>query len=139
MRAPSIKTLHEAFPNLHPCVASEIRKLVRNVDDKDTLAHVIETSHGDTHKWRMSCYGDPINQAFSRREIVLHAIDRMLGTYGVEALGPSDNDPHFVSRYQYCNAGDPYVATLIYKRDTDNLFVGCWGNIVEREDRKGTW
>lgn len=34
--------------------------------------------------------------------------------------------------YEYLDAGDPYTPTLIYKRDTDNLYIGCWGDIAER-------
>lgn len=139
MKAPSLKALEESFPNLHPCTGVEIRKLARSVDDKDALAYLLETYHPETHAYRRQCFNDPIDRAFSRRELVLHAIDRMLGTHGVEALGPTDNDPHYVPRYQYCNAGDTYATTLIYRRDSDRLFVGCWGDIVEREDKEGAW
>jgi hypothetical protein len=36
------------------------------------------------------------------------------------------------ARFEYCNAGDPYIATLIYARDADALRIGCWGDLVER-------
>jgi hypothetical protein len=53
-----------------------------------------------------------------------------MGTYGVEPLG--DVEMREGPPYEYCNMGDPYRYTLIYKRATDNLYVACWGDIAER-------
>lgn len=37
--------------------------------------------------------------------------------------------------YEYLDSGDSYNATLIYKRATDNLYIGCWSTIAERMPR----
>jgi hypothetical protein len=66
-----------------------------------------------------------------RTTLVLHAIDRILTTHGVEPLGASMHVP-YTPDYEYCNTGEPYTPTLIYKRETDRLFIGCYGDIAER-------
>ncbi len=40
--------------------------------------------------------------------------------------------------YEYCNAGDPYSATLIYKRATDTLLIAGWGDIAESDKALAT-
>ena len=75
-----------------------------------------------------------------RRTIILDAVNELVGGYGVEALGPRGSFSSGGSpRYEYVNMGDTYATTLIYRTKTDNLFIGDWGSIVEREDRAGRW
>lgn len=62
--------------------------------------------------------------------MILHAVDRLLGTFGVEVLDRRENSTS--PEYEYLNTGDPYNTTLVYKRSTDNLFIGAWGDIAER-------
>jgi hypothetical protein len=62
--------------------------------------------------------------------LALDAINHMVDANGVEALGPVDM--HEGPPFLYLNMGDPYVATLIYDRDRDLLFVGNWGDIAEK-------
>lgn len=64
--------------------------------------------------------------------MMLHAIDEILGTFGVEPLGPVDmrDGPPF----EYCNTGDSYAATIIYSRESDTLRIGSWGDIAERHE-----
>lgn len=54
------------------------------------------------------------------------AIDIAGGFHGVEYLGRCKRSGRNV---YYCNAGDTYAATLIFK--SKRLTVGCWGDIVE--------
>jgi hypothetical protein len=84
------------------------------------------------HVQRM--YSTPYRNRDWRRSVILHAIDRALGTHGVESLGPVDDEhgPPFL----YCNAGDTYAATLIYDRDADELTIGCWGDALEAYERE---
>ena len=74
-------------------------------------------------------YSDPYNSHMWRVTVALHAIDKIMGTYGVEPLGPvgTSGPP-----YEYLNTGDSYGTTLIYRKSTDNLFIGDWGSIAER-------
>ena len=55
------------------------------------------------------------------------AIDKILGTYGVEHLGYSKRTKHEV---YYCNAGDTYATTILFIGP--HLRVGCWGDLMER-------
>lgn len=65
--------------------------------------------------------------------MILHAIDTLIGTFGVEPLYGSRQEAHGIELpHYYLNTGGSYNTTLIYKRETDNLFIGCWGNIAER-------
>lgn len=132
MRAPSAARLMEAFKDLTRENANLIRKLAHAADDPVRFSSLI---HGNavlsaTAAYARSCYGDPFDSGMWRRTMALHAIDRLLGTYGVEPLGTVD--VHDGPAFEYCNAGDTYATTLIYMRDTDTLRIGCWGDLVER-------
>jgi hypothetical protein len=78
-----------------------------------------------TRAWLRQCFHEPND--LDRR---LAALDELLGTHGVEACGPA---------FEYLNAGDAYNLTVIYSRKTDSFRLGCWGDIVEREDTRGEW
>lgn len=67
----------------------------------------------------------------------LATIDRLLGTYGIETigpLGPMDDPDHGIvhprarrfigKRVHYCNAGDPYTPTVCYC--DGQWYVACW-------------
>lgn len=74
-----------------------------------------------TQAWIESCYNPP-----SEREIILAAIDEILGNYGVEAeeLRPG-------RWLEYSNTGDSYAPTVVLWRGV--LRISSWGDIVERE------
>lgn len=129
MRCPTIPTLMKHFP-LTRAEAAKIRKLAKLADDGDKLAEFIEAECPETQAYVRQCYNDPFDSHTWRVTMALHAIDRVLGTLGVEPLGEVNvrNGPP----YEFCNTGDTYATTLIYKRDTDTLFIGNWGDLVER-------
>ena len=56
------------------------------------------------------------------------AVNRILGTHGVEYLGKRKGNRNHV---YYCNAGDTYATTVLF--DGDHLRVGTWGDLVERD------
>jgi len=71
-------------------------------------------------------------------DIRLMALNEFLDFHGVEPLYKTRHEPGFgqVSTDQviahYLNAGDPYVATLVYRpRAPNNLTVRCWGDLPE--------
>lgn len=81
----------------------------------------------------------------NRLECKLEALDRLLGTHGVELLCGSKSEIDYAdsctgydSSYtgpdvEYLNAGDTYAATLIY--DHSRAFpwrIACWGDYAER-------
>ncbi len=60
-------------------------------------------------------------------EAALDAIDKIIGTHGVEyiAAGHNKKSPAIA----YCNAGDPYYSTVLF---VNGRFAVCgWGAIVE--------
>lgn len=138
MRCPSVKALCATFRDLTREQALLIRKLAKRVDDRERFEAVLEKYCPDTVHLRGGLYSYN-----GRVEVALGEMDRLLGTHGVEALPGQDHWQDFGDwRYppwEYLNAGDPYVATLIYTRMTNTLRIGCWGDIVERHDRKGEW
>lgn len=125
MRCPSTKTLTATFRDLSIKDANLIRKLAKAVDSADELEKLIDKSCPQTRDYARSCHGDPYTSQMWRTTMALHAIDVALGGYGVESLGPR-------SEYEYINFGDPYTTTLIYRRKTDSLSIGCWGDIAEK-------
>lgn len=131
MRAPSVKTLLSAFPDLSHKDALLIRRLAHETDSPDTLANTIDQFVPGTARYVRSMYSNPYDSHMWRVTVVLHAINEILGTYGVEALGPARGSSQSTP-YEYLNTGDPYTTTLIYKRATDTLSVGAWGDIAER-------
>lgn len=54
------------------------------------------------------------------------AINNMAGFHGIEYLGRNRRTGEDV---YYCNAGDPYAATLIFQGRI--MRVSCWGHYVE--------
>jgi hypothetical protein len=131
MTAPSLKKLQETF-GLSDRDASLLRQLVACRDDGDALRSLIEDRCPATYQYARSCYSDPFDSELWRTTLVLHAIDCILETHGVEPLGPTDPRDGYAPAYEYCNMGDPYETTLMYSRRSDRLYIGCWGNLAER-------
>lgn len=127
MRAPSEKKLLEAFRDLDKKDAKLIRKFAKAEDDTtgDALRDLVESDAVPaTNQYVRSLYSEPYRSGIWRVTVALHAINELVGGFGVEGLGPE---------YQYINMGDTYATTLIYDRDKDRLFIGDWGSIVEQE------
>ena len=130
MRSPSVKRLVETF-KIAPSGAKLVKKLARATDNPGALADSVEKHCPATYEDARSCPGDPYRDHMWRVNVVLHAVDVILGTHGVECLRRKHGRPLEAPPYEYCNAGDPYTATLIYSRATDNIYIGCWATLVE--------
>jgi hypothetical protein len=130
MRCPSSKNLQTNL-NLTPQQARLVRALAHAVDDPDVLSSLVESSCPKTQQYVRSMHSDPYNSHMWRVTVALYAMDEVVGTSGVEALGPQ-GDSMSAPPYECLNAGDPYVATLIYRRKTDTLSIGSWGDVAER-------
>lgn len=131
MRTPSIKRLLATFRYLTPDSAKMIKRLASLQDDADELRALIDESPltVDTARYAAQCHGDPFDSGMWRTTMILHAVDRIVDGSGIEPLG----EVHMSGPpYEYVNVGDPYTATLIYKKSTNNLYIGCYGDIVER-------
>jgi hypothetical protein len=131
MRVPSVKALTEAFPRLSPDNAKLIRALGIEVDNPDRLRELIETHVPATERYVRSLYSDPYDSDIWRVTVALHAMDQIMGTHGVEGLGPTRSGD-YAPAYEYLNTGDTYATTLIYDRARDALKIGSWGDIAER-------
>lgn len=130
MRAPSVESLMKAFPKMTREEAKLIR-LVAKADDADSLEKVIDKFFPKTRAYIFSLMSSPYDSKIWRVTVQLHAIDEVMGTYGVEGLGPGRSGD-YAPPYEYLNAGDTYATTLIYHRSADNLFIGDWGSIAEK-------
>jgi len=130
MRMPSSRRLQEAL-QLTPEQARLVRALGHATDDGEILSSLVESSVPATADYVRSMHGDPFGSHMWRVTIALHAMDSIIGTYGVEALGPTSG-PNYAPPYEYLNKGDTYATTLIYRRRTDTLSIGSWGDIAER-------
>lgn len=86
----------------------------------------------ETQGWVDACYNRP-----SDHELVLHACDVLLGTHGVESLGPGDlrYDPPF----EYLNTGDSYALTIVYDTQDRRFFLSSWGDIAEKYMEDPDW
>ena len=122
MRVPKVESLLLNFPNLNINKALLIRSIAKS-DNCDELKKLIARECPITHANINEFFSNPFTSSHWITTIMLQAIDETLSTFGVECLG---------SEYEYCNAGEAYATTLIYKRKSNNLFIGNWGSIVER-------
>ena len=130
MRCPSSANLQSGLGiNLEQ--AKLVRALAKAADDGEVLAALVEGSCPETAAYVRGMHSSPYDSHMWRVTVALHAMDQVVGTYGVESLGPTSG-PSYAPPYEYLNTGDPYDATLIYRRETDSLSVGSWGNIAER-------
>jgi len=131
MRVPSAKRLMEAFRDLDKKNANLIRAFAHAVDDPDELRKLVERVP-QTDQYVRQLYSSPYRSAMWRRTVALHAIDVLVEGFGVESIPDEDDDPRRGPRYEYINLGDTYATTLIYDSAKDNLFIGSWGDVVER-------
>ncbi len=126
---PSAKSLTAAFRDLSSKDANAIRKLCKVADDDPDLEELIDEKHPKTEAYVQQMHSSPYNSRMWRRTVVLHAINNLVDGHGVEPLGPvAMSGPP----YEYINMGDTYDTTLIYKKDSDRLSIGNWGDIAER-------
>jgi hypothetical protein len=131
MRAPSVKALRSAF-NLSSRDANLIRRIARAAGSGAELERVIEMRGPEaTRIYVRSLHSDPYGSQIWRVTVALHAINEIVGGYGVEGLGPGRSGD-YAPPYEYVNQGDPYRTTLVYTRATDTLSIRDWGSIAER-------
>lgn len=130
MRAPSVKTLTAEF-RTSPENAKLVRLLAAAADDGEKLKKLVDARVPATASYVHSMYSDPYRSRLWRTTVALHAMNEVLEMSGVEGLGPPRSGD-YAPPYEYLNAGDPYSGTLIYDRDGDRLFVGSWGDVVEK-------
>ena len=130
MRAPSSQNL-QTHLKLSPEQAKLVRALAHACDDGEVLSALVEASVPATAEYVLRMHSDPYGSHMWRVTVALHAMDVVVGTFGVEPLGPPRGGD-YAPPYEYLNTGDTYGTTLVYRRKTDTLSIGNWGDIAER-------
>ncbi len=125
MKAPSEKELCELL-DLSPEQARLVRELAQNVDHRDNLEALIEEHCPQTWRYANSCHSWPFHGHMWRCTMVLHAVDCILNTHGVESMRTEDEDVCDTPTLQYCNTGDMYAPTLFYNSEDGLLFISCY-------------
>ena len=128
-RVPSVKAL---------ATITDQPDLVRKALTTPNLRVFLNAHCPKTVAWIDRCYHDPLTGHDSRAEVRMVAADELLRTFGVESIrGPRTWDRYWQdTEVVYCNTGDTYAPTLLYRSRTDNFSVGTWGDIAERHN---TW
>jgi hypothetical protein len=83
-----------------------------------------------SRKWALACINAP-----RLIEVQEQMINELLDTHGIEALSSEREWRPFYCDiiYTYCNQGDPYTPTVILDCRNERFFIGCWGDIIEKE------
>jgi hypothetical protein len=113
---PSVKRIASML-NLDTDTARKVRGLMDGTIDP-------YTAEGMDDLRRRSMY-------WNRNDAKMHAIDRVLGTCGVEGWADPTDYRHGVG---YCNTGDTYAATICLITDDRGTrwYLGSWGDLAER-------
>lgn len=130
MRSPQRETLQKTF-NIDAKTARLVKRIAAATGSKSKLEAIINKHCPKTAAYGRSCYNNPYAMQICQVTMALHAINDLVGGYGVEGLGPGRSGDYAPS-YEYINMGDTYETTLVYRRSTDNLYIGNWGAIAER-------
>jgi len=135
MKTPALKKLMETF-GIDRETAALIKKVGKaHTEGREALQKLVEEHPKleETAKYARSCYNSPWTHSGWRTTMALHAINALVGAYGVEALRPDSDSSTSWPPFEYLNMGDTYATTLVYSRrnGADNLFIGSWGGVVE--------
>lgn len=130
IKMPSATRLMSTF-GISRADANLLRSIGHAVDNADTLRANIDLSCPETAAYVRTLYSDPYTSHMWRVTVALHAMDVILGTHGVEALGGS-SDSVKAPPFEYLNAGDTYATTLVFCRASCTITIATWGDIAER-------
>lgn len=136
MKCPSKQRLIAAFQ-----ISEEQANLIRKIcaahsKGGEALREVIDADCPETAAYIDSMYSDPYRSHMWQTTVALHALDKVLGTYGVERIGQGRSSDGYAPPVEYLNTGDSYGTTLLYYRRGDKLEIGSWGDYVERHERR---
>lgn len=85
-----------------------------------------------TEEYVRSLYSCPYDKPMWCRSVVLHALDTLLETYGVEAIPGGDDCSE--PEAQYLNSGDTYTTTLVYDGEQDAILITTMGDFIESKE-----
>lgn len=117
MNAPTVKTLVDRL-GVDRDTAARVRGLLTGDTDPETIP--------ETAAWVRACYHRP-----HWTDIALHAVDVVLGTFGVEGWSTG----YGRGGVSYCNTGETYTPTVVLihnsRTGARSWAVCSWGSIVE--------
>ena len=117
-KAPSVKALLR-IKGVDHRTAILCRKVIHGTLDPQVASPACAA-------WVRHCYWEPDNVAQ-----IMEALNELTNGFGVEAIfceGGSVTQPNL----EYINQGDTYNATILRNPDTGRIWVGCWGDVVEK-------
>ena len=117
-RAPTIKSLL-LIKGLDKRHAILCRKVIHGTLDPQVASPACAA-------WVRHCYWEPDNAAQ-----IMEALNELTNAFGVEAIfreGGSIVQPSL----EYLNQGDTWNATILRDPETERIWVGCWGDVVEK-------
>lgn len=139
MNAPSVKTLRERL-DLDETTARAIRRIMKWNPPLGVRAHHVANafvewlSDADVSAGAVDAANQRVRECYhppNWTDVALHAIDAILGTYGIEGMAHPDN---FRCGFSYCNTGETYNPTVLLATwsEGDQWYVCSWGDFVER-------
>lgn len=110
---------------------------------KKALVELLDYHSGKVrHRYDSATEADKIRAlcAAGKPKAALKHFDRIAELHGVEYLRVENERSAHYSVYggggvSYVNTGDTYTLTLLLDEAKDRLFVGNWGDVVERDAR----
>ncbi len=82
-----------------------------------------------TNEWAASCYNYP-----RRIDLILSALNELLGTFGVEAF--NSRESRMLAIAEYLNTGDTYTPTIIFRHDSGSFRISSWGDFFEANEKR---
>lgn len=120
-KAPSVKRLIR-YLGITKDIAEQIRDLIHG--------HKSPKDYDSVKDWTRQCYNMP-----SHPELVMCAINELIAGYGTEGIS-SESFSCYKPVIEYVNMGDTYTSTIYYSYDTENYYLGSYGDWVEMNERK---
>lgn len=139
MKTPSKKDLMNVF-DISPKKADLIRELMLAAADEASreLSDIVESEPElkQTDIYVRNLYNNPYNSYMWSVTVALHGVNTLVDGHGVEPLGEvSMSGPPF----EYINMGDPYMTTLIFNHEDNELFIGDWATVAESMSSDDKW
>lgn len=118
---PSVKRIEKVLG-----VSNEKAKLIRGIG----VGTIDPMSFKSVKRWVAKCYNKPSNE-----ELVMEAINEVLGAFGVEGIEGEYIDSYFYNiQASYCNRGDCYDQTIILCHKYNNFLLCSYTDYVTKNN-----
>jgi hypothetical protein len=113
--------LIEAFEGMDEKTAETIVALIEGTTEVDTEG---DDRFPRTSAWIRQCYNMPGDS-----DLIMSAIDELLGGFGVEVIKHPNEGEDFIA--EYSNQGETYAATILRDMETGKYCLTSWGDWYE--------